>query len=205
MRNILVVLSGPSGVGKGTIAKEIVRRRKNMTLSVSCTTRAPRAGEVNGREYFFITREEFEKKIKEGGFSEYSEHFGNDYGTPRDFVTEKLGKNDLMLEIDVNGGLNVKKEFPQAVLIMVLPPSLEELKHRLETRNTETEEQIRLRMERIAYETSKKDLYDYAVVNDDLETTVEKIREIIRKKCLINTMSLTFIISFLFFVVNRFF
>ena len=87
-----------------------------------------------------------------------------------------------MLEIDVNGGLNVKKEFPQAVLIMVLPPSLEELKHRLETRNTETEEQIRLRMERIAYETSKKDLYDYAVVNDDLETTVEKIREIIRKE-----------------------
>ena len=182
MRNILVVISGPSGVGKGTIAKLIVERDENFALSVSCTTRAPREGETDGKDYFFITEKEFKKIRDRGGFLEYSEHFGNDYGTPRHFVTEKLGKNDLMLEIDVNGGLNVKKEFPQAVLIMVLPPSLEELKHRLETRNTETEEQIRLRMERIAYETSKKDLYDYAVVNDDLEKTVEKIREIIRKE-----------------------
>jgi len=179
MRNILVVISGPSGVGKGTIAKLIVERDSNFALSVSCTTRSPRKGEENGRDYFFISREQFEQKKEVGGFLEYSEHFGNDYGTPRDFVMEKLGKKDVMLEIDVNGGLNVKKAYKEAVLIMVLPPSLEELKHRLKERNTETDEQIEMRMQRIAYETGKKDLYDYAVVNDDLENAVNKIRKII--------------------------
>ena len=183
MRNILVVLSGPSGVGKGTIAKEIVRRRKNMTLSVSCTTRAPRAGEVNGREYFFITREEFEKKIKEGGFSEYSEHFGNYYGTPKAFVSEKLLTGDVLLEIDVNGGLNVRKSHEEeTVLIMVVPPSVEEIKHRLIMRNTESEEQIELRMQRIKYELGKVSEYDYSVVNDDLEKTIEEINRIIDKE-----------------------
>lgn len=179
MRNILVVISGPSGVGKGTIARLIVERDSNFALSVSCTTRSPRKGEEDGIDYFFISRERFEQKKKAGGFLEYSEHFGNDYGTPRDFVLEKLGKKDVMLEIDVNGGLNVKKAYKEAVLIMVLPPSLEELKHRLKERNTETDEQIEMRMKRIAYETSKKDLYDYAVVNDDLENAVNKIRKII--------------------------
>lgn len=179
MRNILVVLSGPSGVGKGTIAKLIVERDSNFALSVSCTTRAPRKGEENGKDYFFISREQFENKKQAGGFLECSEHFGNDYGTPRDFVMEKLGKKDVMLEIDVNGGLNVKNAYKEAVLIMVLPPSLEELRHRLKERNTETDEQIEMRMKRIAYEMGKKDLYDYAVINDDLENAVNKIRKII--------------------------
>ena len=181
MRNILVVLSGPSGVGKGTIAK-VIAKEPNFALSISCTTRMPRNGEVDGREYFFITRGEFEKKRDEGGFLEYSEHFGNDYGTPRDFVMDKLGKKDVLLEIDVNGGLNVKKAYKDAVLVMVLPPSLEELKHRLKMRNTETDEQIEQRMQRIAYEIGKKDLYDYVVVNDNLDNAIDRVRQIIKNE-----------------------
>ena len=182
MRNILVVISGPSGVGKGTIAKKIVETDSNFALSVSCTTRAPRKGEVDGVDYFFITREQFKNKLDEGGFLEYSEHFGNDYGTPRDFVMEKLGKQDVMLEIDVNGGLNVKKAYKDAVLIMILHPSLKELKHRLVSRNTESEAQINERIARIAYETGKKELYDYAVVNDTLDKALNAVREIIKKE-----------------------
>lgn len=182
MRNILVVISGPSGVGKGTIAKRIVERNANFALSVSCTTRAPRLGEVDGKDYFFITREEFENKKNRDGFLEFSEHFENDYGTPKDFVLDKLGKKDVMLEIDVNGGLNVKKSYKDAVLIMILPPSLEELKSRLISRNTETEEQISIRMRRISYETEKKNLYDYTVVNDDLDKAVARVEEIIKNE-----------------------
>ena len=122
MRNILIVLSGPSGVGKGTIANELVKRNTNISLSVSCTTRAPRAGETHGKEYFFIEKQAFKDKIANDGFLEYSEHFENFYGTPKDFVLEKLKTNDVILEIDVNGGLDVKKSFPSAVLIMITPP-----------------------------------------------------------------------------------
>ena len=178
MRNVLVVISGPSGVGKGTIAR-LLTEREGYALSVSCTTRPPRPGEKNGREYFFLSREEFLQKINTGGLLEYSEHFGNFYGTPRDFVTEKLQKTDVILEIDVNGGLKVKESYPQAVLIMILPPSLEEVKRRLKKRNTEGEAEIELRMQRIGYELSKKDLYDYAVVNADLYKTAEEIERII--------------------------
>lgn len=182
MRNILVVISGPSGVGKGTIAKRIVERNGNFALSVSCTTRVPRTGEVNGKDYFFITREEFDEVKSRDGFLEYSEHFNNGYGTPKDFVLDKLGKKDVILEIDVNGGLNVKKSYKDAVLIMILPPSLKELKNRLVSRNTETDEQINVRLQRIAYETAKKDLYDYTVVNDDLEKAVARVEEIIKNE-----------------------
>ena len=181
MRNVLVVLSGPSGVGKGTIAK-LLTERGDFALSVSCTTRAPRRGEKNGREYFFIGKDEFENKIKSGGLLEYSEHFENFYGTPKDFVLDKLAEKDVILEIDVNGGLSVKKSFPEALLIMLLPPSLEEVRARLLKRGTETEEKIELRMKRISYEIGKKDLYDYSVVNDKLESTVESIFRIIEKE-----------------------
>ncbi len=177
MRNVLVVLSGPSGVGKGTIAKEL--NKDGVSLSISCTTRNPREGETNGIDYFFITKNEFIDKINEGGFIEYSEHFENYYGTPKKFVNDKLKDNDVLLEIDVNGGLNVKKNFPEAVLIMILPPSEEELKNRLIKRNTESLEKINLRMERIGYELSKKEFYDYAVVNDDLSTAINEIKKII--------------------------
>ena len=150
MKNVLVVLSGPSGVGKGTVAK-IISEKFNMALSVSCTTRAPREGEIDGKDYFFIDKKTFADKIKNGGFLEYSEHFENFYGTPKCFVNEKLKNQDVFLEIDVEGGLNVKKNFPEAVLIMMVPPSKEELLNRLNKRNTETEQAVKIRMERIGY------------------------------------------------------
>ena len=182
MRNVLVVLSGPSGVGKGTVAKMLVANNKNLSLSISCTTRSPRDGEENGREYFFISKEEFKNRIANNGFLEYSEHFENYYGTPRDFVVDKLKDGDVLLEIDVNGGLNVKESFPEAVLVMLLPPSEEEIRARLIKRNTESLEKINLRMERIGYELSKKDRYDYTVINDDLNQAIKDVEDIIKKE-----------------------
>ena len=182
MRNVLFVLSGPSGVGKGTLAKKLIERNPNYALSISCTTRAPRDGETDGREYFFISKEDFLSKIENQGFLEYSNHFENYYGTPKDFVLDKLNTHDVLLEIDVNGGLNVKKSYEKAVLIMILPPSLEEVKRRLIKRGTESMEKIELRMTRIEYELAKKDDYDYSVVNDDLITAVQQIEEIIKKE-----------------------
>ena len=167
MRNLLFVLSGPSGVGKGTIAK-ILDEKDSVALSISCTTRLPRNGEINGVHYFFIEKEEFQNRIKNGAFLEYSEHFGNFYGTLREFVTEKLKEKDVLLEIDVNGALEVKKSYPEAVLIMVTPPSIEELKNRLIGRGTETLEKIEERIQRVEYELEKQSEYDYVVVNDSL-------------------------------------
>ena len=179
MRNVLFVLSGPSGVGKGTIAKKLIERNPNFALSISCTTRAPRDGEANGREYFFIKKENFLKTVNEDGFLEYSNHFENYYGTPKQFVFDKLKTKDVLLEIDVNGGLNVKKSFNDAILIMITPPSIEELKNRLIKRGTESLEKIEMRISRLEYELSKKDDYDYQVVNDDLDTAIKRIEQII--------------------------
>lgn len=178
MKNILVVLSGPSGVGKGTVAKIITEKFK-MALSVSCTTRNPREGEVDGKDYFFITREDFLKKIDEDGFLEYSEHFENLYGTPKCFVEKSLAERDVLLEIDVEGGLTVKKNFPDAVLIMLTSPSKDEIINRLNKRHTESEESIKLRMDRIDYEMKLSKDYDYVVVNDKLPDAVEEISKII--------------------------
>lgn len=182
MRNVLIVLSGPSGVGKGTIAKRLVEKNKDLALSISYTTRAPRKGEENGKDYFFTTREDFDNKISQNGFLEYSNHFDNFYGTPKQFVKDKLENNDVLLEIDVNGGLQVKNNFPDAVLIMLLPPNKEELTRRLVERNTETEDKIKARLLRLDYEMEMERLYDYSVVNDDLETAVNEIESIIEKE-----------------------
>ena len=182
MRNILFVLSGPSGVGKGTIAKKITERNGNVALSISCTTRLPREYEKNGVDYFFISKEEFLKKIENNGLLEYSEHFGNYYGTPKDFVKERLKSKDVLLEIDVNGGLKAKKSMPETVLIFISPPSVEELKRRLSYRHTETKEQIEQRLGRIDYEMEKRKFYDYNVVNDDLDVAVSEIENIIEKE-----------------------
>jgi len=179
MRNVLIVLSGPSGVGKGTVAKKLVEKNSNISLSISCTTRAPRAGELNGREYFFIDKSDFKDKILNNGFLEYSEHFENFYGTPRDFVLNSLKSKDVLLEIDVNGGLEVKKSYPEAVLIMLTPPSEEEVRNRLIKRSTESMEKIELRMKRMSYELDKADQYDYSVVNDDLFDAIKRVEEII--------------------------
>lgn len=182
MRNVLVVLSGPSGVGKGTVAKKLIERNKNLSLSISCTTRAPRAGELNGREYFFIDKSIFKDKIDNNGFLEYSEHFENYYGTPKDFVLNSLKEKDVLLEIDVNGGLEVKKSYPDAILIMLTPPSVEEIRNRLIKRSTESMEKIELRMQRMSYELEKQVFYDYSVINDDLEDAIKSVEDIIKKE-----------------------
>ena len=182
MRNVLIVLSGPSGVGKGTIAKKLIARNSNIALSISCTTRNPRSGEVHGKDYFFIDKSDFLKKIDGDGFLEYSNHFENYYGTPKDFVMNQLKEKDVLLEIDVNGGLEVKKSCPDAILIMLTPPSLDEVEKRLIKRNTESLEKIKLRMQRIDYELGKKDLYDYTVINDKLEQAIIDVEEIIDKE-----------------------
>ncbi len=179
MKHILMTVSGPSGVGKGTIVRELKRRRADVVESVSCTTRKPRKGEVNGREYFFISREEFERRIAEKDFLEYDEHFGNYYGTPKSFVLETLKTKTVILEIDVVGSLEVKKVFPETVLVMIAPPSVDELKRRLSGRGTETEEQIQNRLDRLDYELSMSSQYDYTVVNDDLERAIHALEEII--------------------------
>lgn len=179
MANVLMIVSGPSGVGKGTLVKSLLKRRSDVAESVSCTTRAPRAGEKDGREYFFLTREEFERRITDGEFLEYDEHFGNYYGTPKSFVRKTLEEKSVLLEIDVVGALNAREAFPDSLLVMILPPSVEELKKRLSGRNTETAEEIEKRLSRLDYELSKQELYDYVVVNDDLEKAVERLSGII--------------------------
>lgn len=173
------MVSGPSGVGKGTIVKRLVSRRKDVVESVSCTTRAPRAGEVHGREYYFLTKEDFLRRVQENDFLEYDEHFGNYYGTPKSFVRETLKEKSVILEIDVVGGLNAKKEFPECRLVMIVPPSVEELKRRLIARNSETEEEIENRLSRLEYELSQKDKYDFVIVNDEIETAIQQLEQII--------------------------
>ncbi len=174
MKGKLVAVSGPSGVGKGTIVKTIIQRRQDVVESVSCTTRPPREGEVHGKHYFFISKEEFLRRIDENDFLEYDEHFGNYYGTPKSFVRETLKEKSVILEIDVVGALKAKESFPECILVMVVPPSVDELKRRLKGRQTETDEQIQNRLDRMEYELSHKDEYDYVLVNDDLDKTLEE-------------------------------
>ena len=178
MKHILMAVSGPAGVGKGTIVKTIIDKREDVVESVSCTTRLPRKGEIDGRHYFFLTKEEFLRRIEEGDFLEYDEHFGNYYGTPRSFVEKTLETKSIILEIDVVGALQVKKVFPELVLVMIVPPSFEELRRRLEGRGSESEETMKIRMDRIAYELAQKDKYDYVIVNDDLETAIKEVEQI---------------------------
>lgn len=179
MKHKLMVVSGPSGVGKGTIVKTLIKRRSDVVESVSCTTRAPREGETHGKEYFFLTKEEFLERLEKQDFLEYDEHFGNYYGTPISFVEETLKTKSVILEIDVVGALNVKKRLPEAVLVIILPPSVEELKRRLEGRETETAEQIENRLSRLEYELSQKEKYDFVVVNDDLEQAISEVEAIL--------------------------
>ena len=179
MANVLLVISGPSGVGKGTIVRALKERREDIVESISCTTRAPREGEKDGREYFFLSKAEFLRRMDEDGFLEYDAHFENYYGTPKAFVDEMLKTKSVILEIDVEGALKVKKARPESVLVMIAPPSVEELKARLIGRNTETEAQIEKRLARLEYELSKASEYDFVVVNDDLERAIETVEGII--------------------------
>lgn len=181
MKQVLMVVSGPSGVGKGTLVKRLVKKRSDVVESVSCTTRAPREGEVHGREYYFLSKEEFKRRIEEKDFLEYDEHFGNYYGTPKSFVKEQLKEKSVVLEIDVVGGLNAKKAFPDSVLVMIVPPSKEELIRRLRGRDSETDEQIKERLSRLEYELSVQSQYDYVIVNDDLERAFAQLEAILEE------------------------
>ncbi|KMT21446.1 guanylate kinase [Clostridium cylindrosporum] len=187
-KGILVVLSGPSGAGKGTICKAFLERNKSVRLSISCTTRAPREGEVDGVNYFFTEKEEFEKMIKEDKFLEYANVYGNFYGTPKSYVEETLNSGyDIILEIDTQGALNIKESFSDGVFIFVMPPSLDELKSRIIGRGTETEETLNKRFSSAADEIKLAEKYNYAVLNDTVENAVSKIESIITaEKCKIN-------------------
>ncbi len=177
----LIVISGASGVGKGTVVKAMMAQREDLYFSVSATTRPPRPGEVDGRDYYFVTREEFEKMIARGEMLEYDEHARNYYGTPKAQIEEKRSRGHVLLDIEPNGAKNVKKNYPEAVLIFVMPPSLAELERRLRGRNDTPEDQIQIRMERAVWEMEQRVWYDYVVVNDDAQRCAREILEIIEK------------------------
>lgn len=180
-KGILIVVSGFSGAGKGTIMKALLNKYDNYALSISATTRSPREGEVDGREYFFKTREEFEKMIAKDELIEYAKYVNNYYGTPKAYVEEQLANGkDVILEIEIQGALKVKEKFPETLLLFVTPPSAEILKARLIGRGTETMEVIEQRMSRACEEAEGMDKYDYYVVNDVLEECVENVHNIIQ-------------------------
>jgi len=179
-KGILMVLSGFSGAGKGTLMKKLLETYDNYALSVSMTTRPPREGERDGIEYFFSSKEAFEQKIEEGGLIEFAQYCGNYYGTPKAYVEEQLANGkDVILEIEIQGALQIKEKFPEALLLFATPPSIEELEKRLRGRGTETEEVIRKRLLRAGEEAEGMDAYDYLVINDDLERCVEEIHSIV--------------------------
>lgn len=180
-KGILVVVSGFSGAGKGTLMKELLHRYDNYALSVSATTRNPREGEEHGREYFFLTDGEFEKLIEEDQLIEYARYVNHYYGTPKEYVLEQMeaGK-DVILEIEIQGALKVKEKFPDTLLLFVTPPSAEELRRRLINRGTETMEVIEARLKRAGEEAESMDGYDYLLVNDKLEECVEDMHRLIQ-------------------------
>ena len=182
-KGILIVVSGFSGSGKGTIMKELLKQYDNYALSISATTRNPRPGEEDGREYFFKTVEDFEKMIAKEELIEYARYVDNYYGTPRAYVEEQLeaGK-DVILEIEIQGALKVKEKFPDTLLLFVTPPSAKELKNRLIGRGTETMDVIESRLARAVEEAEGIESYDYLVVNDVLEDCVEEVHQIIQNE-----------------------
>lgn len=183
-RGILIVISGPSGTGKGTVCKELIKKG-DYWLSVSATTRSPRAGEIQNKSYYFLSEEEFKSKIKSGDFLEYANVYGNYYGTPKSNVLEKLDLGyDVILEIDIQGALKVKKSYPEGVFIFLLPPSMGELKNRIINRGSETQESLNRRFKSAYDEINYISEYNYAVVNDTIDNAVFKIQNIIEaEKC----------------------
>lgn len=179
-RGVLAVISGFSGAGKGTIMKELIKRY-DYFLSVSATTRRPRDGEVDGKDYYFHTKEEFQQMIDHGELVEWAEYVGNFYGTPKKSVEEQLNQGrDVLLEIEMQGGMLVKEQFPDALLIFISPPSAKVLKERLAGRGTESAEEIERRLLRAVEEVKYMKEYDYIIVNDDLEDAINKVNDLIR-------------------------
>ncbi|MBS5982015.1 MAG: guanylate kinase [Clostridium butyricum] len=184
-RGLLIVISGPSGAGKGTICKSFLERNSEVAISVSATTRSPRSGEVDGINYYFMSKEQFKEKIEANDFLEYAEVYDNFYGTPKSNVEQLLesGK-DVILEIDIQGALKVKENTEEGVFIFILPPSMEELKARIIKRGSETPESLMKRFKSAYKEINFISRYNYAVVNDEVETAVDKLEAIIcAEKC----------------------
>ena len=182
-KGVLVIVSGLSGAGKGTICKRLLEKYPNYVLSVSATSRKPRSGEVDGREYFFITKDEFEERIQQGKLLEYAQYVDNYYGTPKDWVEEQLREGkDIILEIELQGAFQIKEKIPETVLIFVLPPDMEELKRRLINRGTETMEQIERRLQRASEEMEFVPQYDYVIINEDVEKSVDMLHNIVRSE-----------------------
>ena len=180
-KGILIVVSGFSGAGKGTLMKQLVHTYDDYALSISMTTRLPRPGEEEGKEYFFVSRQEFEEKIAQNGLIEHACYCDNYYGTPRDYVEKQLEKGkDVILEIEIQGALEIKRKYPTALLLFVMPHSAAELRKRLEGRGTESPEVIAKRLKRAGEEAEGIEQYDFLVINDKLEECVQQMHELIR-------------------------
>ena len=180
-RGVLAVVSGFSGAGKGTLMKNLLNQYDNYALSISMTTRLPREGEENGREYFFVSKEIFEEKVQQDGLVEYACYCDNYYGTPREYVESQMAMGkDVLLEIEIQGALKVKEKFPEALLLFVMPPSAKELENRLTGRGTESADVVAKRLCRAVVEAQGIENYDYIVINDDLEVCTQELHSIIR-------------------------
>lgn len=176
----IIVISGSSGVGKGTVIKSLLSNCDDIKLSISCTTRNPREGEINGENYYFISREEFEDSIKNDEFIEWAEFSGNLYGTKKEFVLNSIKNGEhVLLEIDTQGALQIKEKMPEVVLIFIAPPSYEELVARLRGRHTETEEAIQKRLAFVDLEKENSKQFDHIVINDSVEKAVDEIKQIL--------------------------
>ena len=187
-KGLLLVISVPSGAGKGTICKELLGRNKDINLSISATTREPRVGEVEGVNYFFLEKEKFLDMRENNEFLEHAEVYSNYYGTPKKYVLDKLEQGkDVLLEIDIEGALKINEIYPDGVFIFIMPPSMDELKNRIEKRGTETKESMLNRLNCAYNEIEFVFKYDYAVLNDEVDTAVDKIHSIIKaEKCKVN-------------------
>lgn len=178
---ILVVVSGFSGAGKGTLMKELLKRYDNYALSISATTRSPREGEADGEDYFFVSRDKFQHMISENQLIEYAQYVNHYYGTPSEYVQRQMASGkDVILEIEIQGALKVKKRFPDTLLLFVTPPSAQELKRRLVGRGTETIEVINARLSRAAEEAAGMEAYDYLLINDEIDSCVEQMHQLIQ-------------------------
>lgn len=197
-KGLLIVVSGPSGAGKDTIVNEVVKRKNiNAWISISMTSRSPRGHEENGKEYFFVTREEFEDNISKNNFLEYAEYNGNYYGTPKHKIEEYLNKGiDVILIIEIQGALQIKELIPEALFIFIMPPSMEELKKRLIARGTDSPDKIISRFKTAYQEINEVTKYNYVVVNDDLENAVDKVSAILlSEKCRVDRIEEVFLNS----------
>ncbi|MDD5066164.1 MAG: guanylate kinase [bacterium] len=178
----IIIISAPSGCGKTTICHELEKARPEIEISISATTRKPRKGEKQGKDYYFFTEEEFKKKIRSGYFAEWASVYHNYYGTPKEFLEQCIKENKTcLLDIDIQGGMSIKKAYQDAVSFFIIPPSLEELERRLKARGTEKDEDVKMRLENAKSEMEFKKYYDYILVNDSVEGVVKKIIDIINK------------------------